>query len=382
MYSCNTCFVFSSYERKEDEEREQKKVDDYFKNVLLPSPWLENRTADMLKRVTFSPHPPALRYILQDGSDDSSGAPVNYSFSSNSSSSTAGSDSSSFNTNDSANNNRNDPSGKSSKKKTSSDACCQTMLTFPTDLNLLEIISKEFFSYHDESCTSKELVVSSLRRKLFGQDSVENTPTKRSDGGVGILVDDSKNHPTTAYVTSSPSKDGVKTPLQRSDTSMDEDSPSISPLGSFNRDNGTSSLTDSGFSPKKASNIGTPAWKRADISLSSVDVSPIGTDEKPQKPFQIDDDDDVEESSCNFLRNVSFDGDGTEESVFESSRAAIFESPDISPIKVETKSTRVNHGMFGSLFIAILISMGSIPPITRQSRSILPCHTQTWKLER
>ena len=62
---------FSRYERKEDEERDQQQVNEYFQNVLLPSPWLDTRAAEMLKRVTFSPHPPSTRYISAQHDDSS-----------------------------------------------------------------------------------------------------------------------------------------------------------------------------------------------------------------------------------------------------------------------------------------------------------------------
>lgn len=348
--------MLSSHERKEDEEREQEKVDEYFKNVLLPSPWLENRV-DPLKRVTFSPHPPSTRYIQDPvyGSDDVMMSP---SLNNNNS-----------NSNSNNNTNRNSHSeinGVGVNRKsalhhpstegvsTGVDACCQTMLTFPMDFNLYDVLGKEFFSYEDETYSSKEIAVTSLRRKLFGQDSANNTPTKRSATSVGGLQipDNNKGLNTPSYTTSSPSKvEKLKTPLlsKSSDMAVDYSPPLTLDRNTRNREVPSVIITpDSECSPpKQASNVGTPASKRLDISFSSVDVSPIRSCEKRRCGGGGGDLED--ESNYSFLPNVSYDLNATEESVFESSRAALkFDSPDISPIKVDQRDefTQSNTGPF------------------------------------
>lgn len=284
------------YERKEDEERDQKQVEEYFKNVLLPSPWLDNR-AEMMKRVTFSPHPPATLYIHDESHHDIS-------------------------------------SDMTDDRPTQSrrEIGCQTALTLPFDFDLMSLLGKEFFSYVDETVyhacvttTKESAAASTLRRKLFDQeDKNPDTPTPRkkweAKGGY--------EHNTPGYTTSSPTRS--------SGESSEGPPPSISPYNGISRLN-SSNVTESPFfggssssagcSPiKQASNVGTPVGKRHDISFSSVDVSPISSCEKdPRGREHVNGD-------SSFYPDVTVGLDATEESVFESSRANRFVSPDISPI--------------------------------------------------
>ena len=198
-------------------------MDEYFKNVLLPSPWLENR-AEILKRVTFSPHPPSTCYIQKK--DDSATHSL---------------------------------TEKSKLESIStgvtmlSDACCQTMLTFPVNFDLEEYIGKQFYTYIENAGEAKELMISSLRRKLFGHDG---TP----------VGSHSRTMISPSYTTSSPARDRLtvtsherqsKTPNKNR---YDGDSSSTSPMRSF-----LSASTPSVFSPggdispiKQASNVGSP----------------------------------------------------------------------------------------------------------------------------
>lgn len=327
----------------------------------------------MLKRVTFSPHPPSTRYIPDSDTDDVMMNSCN---------------SSTNNYHSERTDNGKDVCRKSTLNQkspsegvsTGVDASCQTMLTFPTDFNLFDVLGKEFFSYVDESCSSKEIAVSSLRRKLFGQDSANNTPTKRPDGGnlvgSGAMIDN-KVQNTPSYTTSSPSKNenSNKTPsLTKSPVIGVEESPPLSPLSLDleNRIPGIIITPDSECSPpKQASNVGSPVGKRLDISFSSVDVSPIRSCEK-RNHRSLEDDADLgdDESNYSFLPDVSVDINATEESVFESSRAVVnFESPDISPIKVDQRddSTQFNAGWFLVVCVAFLYI--SFKPLSRIQNS-------------
>ena len=293
------------YERKEDEERDQKQVEEYFKNVLLPSPWLDNR-AEILKRVTFSPHPPSTRYIQDDSTHHDISSDMT--------------------------------DGKPTQSRR--EVGCQTALTLPFDFDLVSLLGKELFSYVDETVyhacatTAKESVTAStLRRKLFDQeDKNPDTPRKKweTDGG------------TPGYTTSSPTRS--------SGESSGGPTPSISPYNGISRVN-SSNVADSPFfggssssadcSPiKQASNVGTPVGKRHDISFSSVDVSPITSCEKDPRGREQ-----ANEDNFSFYPDVTVGLDATEESVFESSRANRFASPDISPIGNVPSHVRETTGM-------------------------------------
>eukprot|EP00111_Clytia_hemisphaerica_P009670 TCONS_00028358-protein len=301
-----------AYERKEDEERDQQQVDEYFKNVLLPSPWLDNR-AEFLKRVTFSPHPPATRYINNNENDDSELSSTS------------------------------DDVADGVVKGSRRDAGCQTTLTLPFDFDLMALIGAQYYTYVNEtihvgSTNASIASSSSLRRKLFDQETnsgTNGTPVRHGLKSLDIN--------TPGYVTSSPtsSSGDSRTPslclnnkeigaiannLNSSNVEMNESN-------FFGAVGGPGGCSSTECSPiKQASNVGTPIGKRQDISFSSVDVSPISSCEKdPTKKRTSSLEEDAVES-FSFLPDVTVDPDALEESVFESSRAARFASPDISPI--------------------------------------------------
>lgn len=293
-----------SYDKKEDEERDQEQVTEYFKNVLLPSPWLENRS-EMLKRVQFSPHPPTTRYIQEQqerSSFDQSGSPAHLSTSVS-------------------------ESVKTEKTETMlADACCQTMLTFPMNLDLESLLGKQFFNYIEDDKEAKELMISSLRRKLFGQD---NTPVKTTKGNPPSVI-------SPGYTTSSPTKDNTDLLSHVSRSPSLDQSPSLSPVKSSRCSNASLSntsvfATDNEFSPfKQASNVGTPQHLRGDISFSPVTDLSL----KASRSLGM-------ESDYSFLPGVSFDISDTEDDcIRESSRAVQFHSPDVSPIKYVRNSTK------------------------------------------
>lgn len=284
-----------TYERQEDEEKHQQQVDEYFRNVLLPSPWLDNR-ADILKRVTFSPNPPTTRYITDQAENS-----CNTSYISHAASSVS----------------RDRMSISTAEDTMLADACCQTVLTFPVDFNLETLISKNFYSYTEESDEAKELMISSLRRKLFVHEP--KTPVKLEDKPSPRL--------TPGYTTSSPTSE-TSTKKRNSPVSFSTDnclSPSISPVKEMSTGSTPSVFSSSDdTSPKQASNVGTPHQLRDDISFSYVDVSPIRSAKAKDA------------STYSYLPDVSFDLNETDENIRESSRDVRFNSPDISPIKYES----------------------------------------------
>ena len=134
-----------------------------------------------------------------------------------------------------------------------SDACCQTMLTFPVNFDLEEYIGKQFYTYIENAGEAKELMISSLRRKLFGHDG---TP----------VGSHSRTMISPSYTTSSPARDRLTvTSYERQNKTpntnrCDGNSPSTSPMRSI-----LSGSTPSVFSPggdispiKQASNVGSP----------------------------------------------------------------------------------------------------------------------------
>ena len=98
---------------------------------------------------------------------------------------------------------------------------------------------------------------------------------------------------------------------------------------------------------KQASNVCTPVGgaRRHELSFSSVDVSPIGggsSFEEEKRHEKIEG-----EGGFSFLPDVTVGLDSTQtgdESVFESSRATRFASPDVSPIGKTTANNSMIAG--------------------------------------
>ncbi|CAB3978747.1 Hypothetical predicted protein, partial [Paramuricea clavata] len=136
----------STCENPDDEEKVQEAINEYFSHgTILPSPWTpENH----VKHVTFSPHPPSTTYISgdEDSITDAS---------------------------------HNSPPGNTSSRRNSTDACCQTSLTFPPSFDLSKIVDSGYYSYVEEEDNSRDLNVSSLRRKLFSPDGLKSPVMSR-----------------------------------------------------------------------------------------------------------------------------------------------------------------------------------------------------------
>ena len=287
-----------SYEHKEDEIKEQKEIDDYFASLTLPSPWLQKAQGSDVKRVTFSPHPPMTR-IIQEANDSSLS-------SSNISEQTG--------------------------VKGMVDACCQTTLSIPFSFDLETLLGNEFLSYQDDTAEDRELIVSSLRRKLFQQSDidviksiadgmpVEKTPLKKSSVSSG----------TPNYITSSPFKEEREENISVLDSSnefLDADEVfSPSPMKVC------SDLDSPCASPIKAEPDMEIPDRSLNSSFASVDMSPIEGDERP--PIERSE---VSIGQKLFNQDVSYSfDDTTDDFIRESSRAAFRNfTPDVSPIREE-----------------------------------------------
>ncbi|PFX16855.1 Protein aurora borealis [Stylophora pistillata] len=130
----------TTFEKEEDEIAAQEKIDEYFsQNFIVPSPWTPNHEA---KHVKFSPLPPATAYIEAVSSmESSSSSPL------------------------------------PSTSKVKADASCQTKLSLPPDFDLQSHIDSVHYN-QDGLNGSKDISLSSLRRKLFTQTETETVPEK------------------------------------------------------------------------------------------------------------------------------------------------------------------------------------------------------------
>jgi len=253
-----------------------------------------------------------------------------------------------------------------SETTTMSDACCQTRITVPMNFDLDGLLEKQFSAYIDVPDEGKELMISTLRRKLFEHDNCCPSPAFSHRG---------------SCITSSPYKTGgssanssitnnvdrklvsplqarnlacLKSPsLSPAPQNSSLDSPALTPV--FRH----SLLSSPSLSPvEKCSVFGSPCLspvsgksstditsylcspcddspkhKYGDVSppnseMLSVGVSPIDSDDKakPRKSGM----------HCSFMPDVSFDIDestGSDVAVKESSRAIDISSPDVSPIQ-------------------------------------------------
>lgn len=255
--------IISRYSREEDEIRDQEKVNEYFQNVLLPSPWLQENS-ESIKRVTFSPHPPSMRFINTD-------------------------------VNESTDCFENSVSTESKDKHdgNSVDACCQTKITIPLGFDLETLIEKHLPLYNDISAEGKDLMVSTLRRKLFGQERTDISPG----------LDFSNN-----CITSSPRKCGF---LVHNSSNIRASDP-ISPV----KGNNNTLLENN--SPTCSVTNATNLQGNLDMSFSS-DISEIELDERKCMDSET-------------FPSVSMDlNDGT--GLKESSHVLPFGSLDVSPIR-------------------------------------------------
>eukprot|EP00794_Sanderia_malayensis_P017025 gene17025-18739_t len=372
----------ASYEREEDEIAAQKAINEYFSNVLLPSPWMRNKN-QAFKRVTFSPHPPT--YFKE--TPETSKASIN-------------------------------SENENSRKMV--DGSCQTTLTIPPNVDIEKLLGNAFFTYQDETIPSnnKELNVSTLRRKLFSQGesplvkdhSIRNHNHDDGDDNLCVeikgLVSASstprtpktpKTPKTPNWITSSPFRD--TTPSNRMSSSHDSVlqssfvaepflSPSVSPIKFDNDPNNneasTFELSDEAFT----SIMGVTCTTSSSLPLENSKQNIAATSSPESKVSDDNNDDDTEnygrlmhlqsgrnipsiepidtsiinikESTRNSpihitgvspIRNDNTRGDAMDMSMISSTRlygttANISELPDISQ-SVKESTARHLHGMTG-----------------------------------
>ena len=213
------------------------------------------------------------------------------------------------------------------KETTMSDACCQTKISIPMNFDLEAILDKQFCSYAEVCGEGKELMVSTLRRKLFDQETNDYNNSQ-------ILSQ------RNSCVTSSPRKPVISSADSSARSGLD--SPPVSPVRGISSSGSSMSVFNSScdFSPKHCSNIESPhRIHNIEMSLSSVDVSPIKSCEKKY----------IGGDNYSFMPEVSFDVNESD-GVKESSRAIGFGPLDVSPIQNLKKSNSMLGASTGNTF--------------------------------
>jgi len=184
----------STFEREEDEIQVQKAVDEYFsQSSIVPSPWTPQHSA---KHVKFSPLPPATAYIEAASSTESSYLSPN-----------------------------------SSGCKVTADASSQTKLSLPPDFDLQNHIGPAYYN-QDGLNGSKDISMSSLRRKLFSQVGNVNEADKGKLEPPTEIKSILKSPKSPVLITSSPvsEQSTPKHTKHRPSTASTMSSPNMSPI--------------------------------------------------------------------------------------------------------------------------------------------------------
>ncbi|XP_065072194.1 uncharacterized protein LOC135696654 isoform X1 [Rhopilema esculentum] len=314
----------ASYEREEDEIAAQNAINEYFSNVILPSPWTRNSKEHAFKRVTFSPHPPT--YFKEAAYESSSSS--------------------------SANSSQNDG------EKKFVDGSCQTTLTIPPNFDLMKLLGDKFYTYveQEKEPTTKDINVSTLRRKLFSQGEVSPTRNEedaKDNDGLKARIKSGSTPPRTPrtpnWVTSSPFRDGTPhkgltsdndSVLQSSFVCDPLNSPVLSPIKTADDNNNNEYDEDDDIDIAKSFTRLDSSDSSFDFSISSIKNSPLRAEKLVSSDLELSPGDRRGKSVAFHPKSFAVETMSAEPSdsfadIIESTRVAPVEIPGFSPIKRE-----------------------------------------------